>query len=547
MILDKNPLTKDLHDDWRRRICKEFSDVDFSDSPDYLCLIKYIDSSPQKFYSKIAFKTYLQKLEKIKNSDPKLLADILNSIESLLSISNRVLNEVNEKQIHDILLPNNDLELINFIDSEIHYNLLKVYETPFFQLCYILSEYYWIKENKGTDGLDLFNATEQLKKVGFEFIKPAYLHDVRNGIAHGKIVYSDNDILYFDKKNKKTSISTKEIIRAFDKTLDITNGFFLAFKVFCFTNSDYFESSSISIPKSILLEELQAKSNAPAWTITNCFESIALENKKQLMIYVKNDNWEFSKASINCFMTAYWAEKLTKSYDRFFFTLYSKYSKSTPIGWAAYDGIKLRMLREKNENNINEYNGVLENDLFYFIPKFKFPKLIYKLGTYTSIFKVIFPIMWRDYRNSFFPKYFDIRVSQIHSNGRFSIIKDPSIILKYNSVGEIEPLLRSIKKKIIRKTIKYSRKQLSVFSLTRYLTVKYIRVFVYDTDKRKRDLLNAGLPPELIATIEVNTSKKIKTIDIFGGTAEQNGKYRIVWNEKWIKKKGLPLTPPSTR
>jgi hypothetical protein len=50
-------------------------------------------------------------------------------------------------------------------------------------------------------------------------------------------------------------------------------------------------------------------------------------------------------------------------------------------------------------------------------------------------------------------------------------------------------------------------------------------------------LRNSGLISELVATIEINTSKQIRTIDIIGGTVEQIGKYRIVWNKKWIEKR----------
>jgi len=536
MLFENNPATAQLHNDWRQRIINEFSNTDFPNSSDYLCLINYLDKSPQKFYSKEAFTQYLSSLEDIKKNKPNLLADTLKDVEPLLSISNRILTEVNEKPIHDILLPKEHNDLINFIDKEIHYNLLKVYETPFFQFCYIIAKYHWIIADKGTDGLDLYNAVVQLKKVGFAFIDPIYLHDVRNGIAHGKIVFSDLDITYIDKKGNKIKIPIRKIIDTLDGTLDIANGFCLAFKVFCFTNLVFFETNKIPIPQSILLEELQAKANGPAWTITNCLESVAMQDKRQLMIYVNNNNWDYTKVNWYCFTTAYWAETLTKSYDRIFFSLHSIHSKLSPTGWAAFDAKKMRMLREKNETNIETYKGVLEGDLLYFIPKFKFPRFIYKIGTYLSIIKMTFPLAWRNYCNTYFPKPFIIRETQIHSKGNFTVVQDPSVIVKPQFQNDIEQLIRDNKKKIVKLAINYSRKQCGWFSLTRYFPVKHIRVFIYDTDMRVRNLRNSGLISELIATIEVNTSKRIKTIDIIGGIPEQKGKYRIVWNESWMKK-----------
>lgn len=537
MIIENNPATKQQHDDWQNRIKAEFPDTDFSFSSDYLCLINYLDKAPQRFYSREAFKQYLTFLENVKLRDPKLLADILIDTEPLLSISNRILTEVNDKPIHDTLLPKEHNDLINFIDKEIHYNLLKVYETPFFHLSKIIAKYHWIKEKKGTDGLDLYNSVKQLKKVGFGFVDRFYLHDVRNGIAHGKVIFTDMDITYIDKKGGIVKIPTRNIIDTLDGILDITNGFCLAFKVFSLTNSDFFETYGIQIPQSILLEELQAKANGPAWTITNCLESIAMHDKKQLMIYVKNDNWDYSKVHWYSFTTAMWAEALTKSYDRIFFSLHSKHNQLSPTGWAAYDATKFKQLREANEKSFEAFKGVLEGDLLFFIPKFKFPKFIYKLGTYRSILKITFPLAWRKYLDTYFPNPFIVRETQIHSKKYFSVVQDPSVIIKPNFQADIEDLIRINRKRIVKLAIKYSRSQCSRFSLTRYLPVKYIRVFIYDTDKRVRNLRNSGLIADLVATIEVNTTKRIQTIDIIGGTPEQIGKYRIVWNKWWQDKK----------
>ena len=120
MIIENNPATKQQHDDWQHRIKAEFPDTDFSFSSDYLCLIHYLDKAPQKFYSREAFKQYLIFLESVKLTDPKLLAGILVDAEQLLSISNRILTEVNDKPIHDTFLPKENNDLINFIDKEIY-------------------------------------------------------------------------------------------------------------------------------------------------------------------------------------------------------------------------------------------------------------------------------------------------------------------------------------------------------------------------------------------------------------------------------------------
>lgn len=536
-IFETNPITRQLHETWLDKIDKEFEFVSIKNDTNYLSIINYLDKSPQKFYHKSAFKEFLHQLNTLLTKDEKILSQTLINLENQISLSYKILNDINHLEINDIHYPKEHYDLINFIDKHIHYNLLKLYETPLYYFSKLIAECFWIKAGKKTDGLDLYNSVEELKKNGFSYLEQYYLHDIRNGIAHGKIVYTDNDISYFDKKNNKASISTKKIIEVFDNSLDIVNGFCLAFKIFSISNQPFFEKHKIAIPQSILLEELQTKANAPAWTVYNILDSTALNNKKQLMIYVKNDNWDFNKVQFFSYSTAYWAEKLTNSYNRIFFSFNSTHS-TISSGWAAFNADRLRELRISSETKLEDYKGVLEEDLLFFIPKYKFPKLVYKLGTLWSSLKTHFPIHFNKYLETYFPKPFYLRETQIHCKRYFTVIVDPSIIVKPNFQTDIQNLIRINRKKIVRLAIKKSKATVPFISKENILPVKYIRLFIYDTNKRVRQLRHSGLIEELICTIEVNTTKRIKTNDIIGGTAEQIGKYRIVWNRKWLEKQG---------
>jgi hypothetical protein len=533
MILESHPATAPLHKHWEDLIKSEFVTIDFSDSSDYLSIIQYLDSTPQKFYLKEAFLKYYQFLIQSRNEDPELLASILTLSESLLSLSNKILTEVNNQPIHDTILPKDQNELIDFIDKEIHFNLLKVYETPLFQFSYIISKWYWTKANKGTSALDLYNSIQQLKTIGFEFVDRYYLHNVRNGIAHGKIIFTDSDIAYIDKKGNKEQIRIRKIIEVFDGILDIVNGFALALKVFYSTNRNFIEKHHIPIPQSLLIEELQYKCNGAGWSITNCLESMAMMDKSQLLIYVKNSNWDYNKVLWHAFSTAYWSERLTKSYNRIFLHLHSKNGKLSPVGWASFNADKLKTIRESGKTDIAEYTGVLEGDLLFFDPKFRFPNWVYKLGTFLSIIRYTLPLAWKNYLNTYFTDPFIVRETRIHSKGRFSVLQDPSIIIKPNFNGDIQELIIKNHKKIVAKAVRYTRKQCGWFTKEKYLPIKHIRIFIYDSDKRVRQLRNSGLIPELIATISVNTTKRIPTIDIINGEPQQFGKYRIVWYKRW--------------
>lgn len=87
-------------------------------------------------------------------------------------------------------------------------------------------------------------------------------------------------------------------------------------------------------------------------------------------------------------------------------------------------------------------------------------------------------------------------------------------------------------KKIVSYSIKKSKKRLK-YRIFRFLPISYIRITIYEKDLRKRQLRSSGLIVNLVCSITVNNSKKIKNIDFIGGKVEQKGKYRIVWNKNW--------------
>jgi hypothetical protein len=531
MVFENNPTTEQLHSNWRNEIHDSFPNISFGNAKDYLSIVQYIHTAPQKFYNKEAFEKYFSFLNNFMLTNPVLLSELLSECEHGINIGNKSLTEVNTKPIHDVFFPDEDNALLNFIDKEIHYNYLKILEGLFYQFIFVIAKHSRINRGVSPANLDLYNSYNEINTGDFQFIQPLYNNVIRNGIGHGKIVFKDYETEYIDKKGNKETIATKEIIRKFDALIDVTNGFALAFKLFCFTNLDFFEKNKINIPQSVLIEELQAQSNSPAWKVINCLDSIAtFQNKKQLIIYAENSFWDYNKVLYNTFRTAILAEKFAVGYERFFFKLNSKHS---PNGWAAFDGTALKDLRESGTESVLDYNAVLEGNLLFFIPKIKFPKIVYKLGTLYSIISATLPLGWRNYKDKFFPNPFVIRETKAHTKKYFTVVQNPSVIIKKEFQNDVQSLIRKNYKRIVRSVIKYSRKQESIFSGVRYKPVKYIRVYIYDTDFRVRNLRSSGLIPELVCTIQVDTTRLEKLPDIFGGIPEQIGKYRVVWNKRW--------------
>lgn len=534
MVLEEHPINKLLHKKWREKINAAFSDINFPASKDYLSIIHYVETAPQKFFSKQAFKTYFDFLKNLHGSNPQRLAELLNESTNGLHISNNALVAINKKEIHDIHLPTDDNDVFAFIDKEIHYNYLKLLEGPFYQLILLLAKNSRLTRNKSVEKLDLFNAVQEIEKGDFSFVKPLYNGTIRNSIAHGKFVFKDFNTEYIDKQGNVT-IYTKDIVKTFDTLTDVCNGFLLALKAFYFTNLSYLDKYDIKIPQSILIEELQAQADGPAWKVTNTLDSkTGPENKAQLIVYVENGFWHFDKVQFNVFRTAILAEKFSSGYERIFFRIRSKHAWP---GWVAFDGSKLKLLRESNAT-LESYGGVIEEKMLFFVPKYKFPKIIYRIGTMRSAFAITIPLGRQDFKDKYLPNPFLIRDIKYHTKKFYTVIEDPSVIIRPEFQLDIITLIQQDYKRIVRQVIRHVKKDAGLFAGARHKPVKFMRVFVYDKDMRLRNLRNSGLIDELVCTISINYTRKIGTIDIIGGTVEQRGKYRIVWNKSWLEKNG---------
>lgn len=528
MVLEDCPTTKTINNYWNEKILYSFPVL--KDAPDskYLSLKEYIHERPQKFYSLKAFEEYLSFIDSSPVKNSAWFKKLYLEIEHDLNIAIKSLNDVNSIDIHDIFTPDNDIENIRFIDNHIHFNYLKLIEAVYHKFLLFIAYNQRLQRNKPTDGLDIYNCIEEVKTSKFAFLTDCYDNTIRNGIAHGGITYKDFDTVYKDKKGKLVQIRTKEIITIFDNLLDICNGLSLAFKIFIILNREYFQINNLGIPKQFLIQELKAQANAPKWEVIDCLENEIVNGRKQFNIFTKNQLIEHQEVNYYAFRTAVLAEYFARGFDRYFFSLESKYSLP---GWAAYDGTILKRERLRNSNDLEGYQGVLEDNMLFFISRIKLPRSIKKIVRFLRLAKTIMPLEYDKNTNYIFKRKYELRETKPFRRGVSIIINDPSVCILPEFSDNIIDLVRNDFKKITKYAIRESKKKLGFWN--RFLRTKYIRVTLYDTDLRKRKLRGSGLIDSLVCSITINRSKKIKNIDFIGGIPEQKGKYRIVWNGKW--------------
>lgn len=527
-ILSENPIVAFGNKYKKKYILKEFPFLAESGSENFLCFFPYTKSIPEKFYNQKAFVHYYEYLGKLTNAYLEDLKIEINKNHRKLSLALKYLNEINSLRIHDNKTSTEEIDLIFFIDKEIHYNLLKLIEGIYAPFLSFITHFVFISENKNPSAAQkIFGCVEKLKNTEFSYLVDFYSHTVRNGIAHGDVTFGNNEIVYRDANGNEDVKTMIDIIRYFDDALDLCNGIALALKLFFLSKADLLHDNDIIIPRQIMFEELVQNVSYERWSVKNFVET-KIGNKNQLIIMIETNFWDYSSVLYLSMQTAFLSEKYATGYDRYFLNLKCKYASK---GWAGFNGIKLTELRENKCDNLMEYAEALENKTIFFIPKFKLPSIFNKFRNIVLILRTGLKYEIDDIKNTLNKNIIDCRYLTTHRNGGYSIIKGSVVLLKNN--GDIVDTIHSNIKYIINKIIKETRKQSNILSATKYLRVGYLRVGIFTSDMRKRSLYRGGLGSEFLCAVEMKRLDRIKVPDILNSKVINIGKYKIFWHDNW--------------
>lgn len=465
-------------------------------------------------------------------SKPHILLESLTEHSDALDLSHRVLAEVARSSLHDSYVPKGALARIKWIDEQLNQLLLRLWEASLHGFLLVHEQVRRRSAGIGLEKMDLYNVVQGATKSPLALAEKVYDHIMRNGIGHGKVRFNEDSVSYTDKKGGKITRTVEEVTRTFDDLLDALHGFALAHQLFWAINKDTLSTAGLQLPRSVLFEELKARVNMPGWNILACLESDRRAPKRQLEIHLHNDHWDFSKVQFWGFYTAYWAERLTASFDSVF--LHFRSSSSNAISWAGYNAERMRELRTQGATNITAYKGVLEGDLMFFIPKVKLPKWVLKVGTWRMAFRGQFAA-WSAQRHADRIVPIKVRHCAIHAKRGYSILPDPVVVVNIPEGIDAKDFVRQHHRDIVRSTVKACRRSLDWHAVARYLPIRYARIMVHATDMRRRQLQHSGLSSNLIGTVGFNTSKRIQKIEIATGTLEPHGRYRLVWNSRWLR------------
>lgn len=433
------------------------------------------------------------------------------------------LTEINQFDWHDQLDTSDNYELTRFIDQNIHPTYLRLIEAVYSPMLRIPAYFSRLKRGKGTEKLDVFNIVEELKTSDLNELTVHYRHVVRNGIAHGGIKFFDNSISYKDKQRNEDVLSDRTMVNVCDNIIDTCNAIVLAFSVFVIANQHH----GYEIPNQLLIDELKEETKTPWWEIIGCTPS-EYTDLNQLIVHVRARTYDFFKVQVSVFQSGYLAELFAPGYSRYFFSIRSP--NAWP-GFTVFDGEKLRLLRQSGCPRLEDYQGVVIENLIFFVPRLKLPRFIHRMGTMYSYFRVNMPIIAADFRKSMRLPSLKVRDAKIHRNS-WGLVLSGTVLIQDQSDDLISDI-RKVLRRIISKSLSHARQHTSRLDLLRYLPLGYARISVYCGDHRRRQF--GGLGKDLVCTVQVQRIIRIQAPDIFGSTIEKRGRYRIAWNRAWLE------------
>lgn len=522
----ENPLLRNTHARKRTDINEKFPELAQCSHDRFLSIHKYIERSPQRFYSQSVYKTSMEWLEDRNRTSQAAFQQYLSEHDAELNRTFLHLEEVNNSNWHDFFEKLDDFELIRFIDQQIHPSYLRLTEAVFTPLCRIVAYFSRLDRGKGTDGLDLWPIVGELTNTNLCEVVNPYKHIVRNAIAHGGITYLQNEILYRDKKGNEEKYSDTDIVRTFDDLLDTCNALALALSLFLLVH----QPNGYGLPQQLLLEELKEETKTPWWEVVGCTPS-KFTGLNQLIIYARPSTADYGKVQISTFQTGVLAESFAPGYDRYFFSIRS--SSSWP-GWAAFDGKKLHYLRNKQDAILEDYKGTIQDDLIFYVPRIKTPRFIARIQNIMLSFKLNMPIAISAMKRQHGWPEIHVREANIHRNA-WGVVLKASIFIEFHDSAITQDLIRKFRRKIVRKALSDARNKTPIYKISRFLPLGFTRISVFCKDYRRRRLSGFGLGRHLVCTIQVKRIQRIRSPDIMGSTIEQLGGYRIAWNRAWME------------
>lgn len=461
---------------------------------------KFATDRPWTFWDEQTIDHALQILE----SDIDRTVDALNlrskevgiAIDNLFRISPATLDEnsLDASKSSDLLR----------LSVEFHPEYLRRNEHIFVNLiCF-----YWsVLKKGGVEGkFDIHKAIALINSRNLHSLHRGYDDRVRNGIAHGQIVFSGLGSIQYGHERANYSLASSEFLKIFDDLWRTCNGLTLGILLFVARNETRIQAKGIHLPPSLIAYIASGLLERESLSVIGAIESKTGLAGKQLHLFVKTSMLAREWVLFDCIrISASLIKHGATDYNRFIFDIdQGKKLTSQVITLPAV----LRCLLDDPETPLSSFNEAIDQPPLLWFNESRFSL---KLKTWQEICKSLLRSAWNDLQNQW--EHLGIRIS----DQSFQIIKVKNLssendrrihvyaVLKKSELVDDKEYLKRVIKKIIRRTSKLTVEKESAFRKRRRPLGRptYVWVSLYRLDGTCRWVTADGwLGGNLIATAE---------------------------------------------
>jgi hypothetical protein len=277
-------------------------------------LSKFTNGIPLRYWDKETIEKALTALEK----DNRRTLDALSAWKNRIGIGfdylfRRATIEKSEENLSTSKAPD-----ILALANEFHPEYLRRCEHIFTNLIIL----YWAISKKGSvqGKFDITGASAILKNKGYELFMSGYNDKVRNGIAHGQVIFGSFDIQYGDSRFPY-KLQTDEFLYLFDTLWRTSNSLAIAILLFLARNHASIPVTNNFLPTEIIALIAAAETERTGLSITGVIES-EIRSGQQLHILIKTVFRKRESVLLEC---AYIAIRLLDagavSYSRYIFEI----------------------------------------------------------------------------------------------------------------------------------------------------------------------------------------------------------------------------------
>ena len=242
-------------------------------------LSKFTNDIPLKYWDKEIIEKALTVLEK----------DNRRTLDALLAWKNRIgigfdylFRRASIEKYEENLSVSKAPDLL-LLANEFHPEYLRRCEHIFTNLIIL----YWAVSKKGSvqGNFDITGASDVLKSKGYELLLSGYDDKVRNGIAHGQVIFGSLDIQYGDSRFPY-KLQDDEFLYFFDTLWRTSNSLAIAILLFLARNHASFPVANNVLPTGIIALIAAAETERTGLSITGVIES-ETRSGRQLHILTK--------------------------------------------------------------------------------------------------------------------------------------------------------------------------------------------------------------------------------------------------------------------